>query len=185
MLHVSNNKVQHCMQEDTIQSSYPGEHLVQELLWIHSILRHDLDILSRLAAEVAGGKDPEIILAEISQLQSKSPLWQLKVKCIYYCRLVHAHHGGEDAHLFPALRRSDPAMEPVVDRLEADHRKVSDILDAVQVASYDLTKDDVPSARSRLVDALNLLSEHLLVHLDFEEKSISPTLRSWGTWPFF
>jgi hypothetical protein len=173
------------VQEDTAQVVDPGEHLVQELLWIHGILRHDLDILSRLAVEVADGKNPEAIREEIAQLQSRSPLWQLKVNCIYYCRLVHAHHGGEDAHLFPALRRSDPAMETIVDRLEADHRRISDILDAVEVASYDLTKDDVPSARSRLVDALNLLSEHLLVHLDFEENSISPTLRSWRSWPFF
>jgi hemerythrin superfamily protein len=163
----------------------PGEHLVQELLWIHGVLRHDLGILSRLAVEVAHGKDPESVRVEISHLQSKSPLWQLKVNCIYYCRLVHAHHGGEDAHLFPALRSSNPALEPVVDRLEADHRKVSDILDDVELASYQLTREDVPSARTRLVDALDHLSEHLLEHLAFEEESISPTLRSWSSWSFF
>lgn len=167
------------------QPANPGDYLVQELLWIHGILRSDLRIVRRLAGEVLDGKNPEDIRDEIDRLQTKSPLWQLKVNCIYYCRLVHAHHNGEDAHLFPALRRSDPAMELVVDRLEADHRKVSDILDEVRVAANALVKDDGPAGRSRLVDALNLLSEHLLAHLDYEEQSISPTLRTWRTWPFF
>lgn len=171
--------------DDRTRPTNPGDHLVQELLWIHGILRSDLALVRGLTQEVLDGKDPESIRGEITRLQTKSPLWQLKVNCIYYCRLVHAHHGGEDAHLFPALRRSDPSLEPVVDRLEADHRRVSDILDEVEAAVGALVKDDVPSGRSRLVDALNLLSEHLLVHLDYEEQSIAPTLRTWRSWPFF
>ena len=163
----------------------PGEHLVRDLLWIHSILRNDLAITQRLAREVLDGRDGQSIREELARLQSKSPLWQLKVNCIYYCRLVHAHHNGEDAHIFPALRRSSEAMEPVVDRLEADHRKVSDILDEVDLAARALADEDAPAGRSRLVEALNLLSEHLLEHLAYEEESISPVLRTWRTWPFY
>jgi hemerythrin superfamily protein len=166
-------------------TDHPGEHLVQELLWIHGILRHDLDIVQRLAIEVSDGKAPELVREEIAQLKTKSPLWQLKVNCIYYCRLVHAHHNGEDAHIFPALRRSNPALDPVVDKLEADHRKVSNILDEVETAANDLTRDDCSIARDKLIDALNLLTDHLLAHLAFEEESISPTLRTWKHWPMF
>jgi hemerythrin superfamily protein len=171
--------------ETVTTTEHPGEHLVQELLWIHGILRDDLALVQRLAMEVADGKDPELVQAEIAQLKTKSPLWQLKVNCIYYCRLVHAHHNGEDTHIFPALRRSNPALDPVVDKLEADHRKVSDILDEVETAANDLTVDDGTPSRERLVDALNLLGEHLLAHLAYEEESISPTLRSWRHWPMF
>ena len=172
-------------QDDLSEADTPGDHLVRELLWIHGILRSDLAVVRRLAEEVLDGKDPESISREIARLQTQSPLWQFKANCVYYCRLVHAHHNGEDAHLFPALRRSDPAMEPVVDRLEADHRKVSDILDQVEAAARDLRNDDVSSHRDRVVDSLNLLAEHLLAHLDYEEQSISPTLRTWRSWPFF
>ncbi|HEX8992266.1 MAG TPA: hemerythrin domain-containing protein [Anaerolineales bacterium] len=167
------------------QIENPGEHLVQELLWIHGILRHDLSLISALAEQVHDGRDPELIRSEIDHLQTKSPLWQLKVNCIYYCRLVHAHHTGEDIHIFPALRRADPSMEPVVDRLEADHRRVSDILDQVDDAARALVEEDTRAVRGRLVAALRLLSEHLLAHLEFEEKAISPTLRTWRSWPFF
>jgi hypothetical protein len=58
-------------------------------------------------------------------------LWRLKVSCLRYCSHVHAHHGAEDVLLFPALRAADPTIGPVVDRLEADHVRVSDLLDVV------------------------------------------------------
>jgi iron-sulfur cluster repair protein YtfE (RIC family) len=166
-------------------TAHPGEHLVQELLWIHGILRDDLDIVRRLAEDVQDGGAPERIRQEIANLKSQSPLWQLKVNCLYYCRLVHMHHNGEDAHLFPALRRTNPALNPVVDRLEADHRKVSDILDKVETAADALVASDIPAGRARLTGSLNLLAEHLLEHLAFEEESITPTLRSWPGWPMF
>ena len=166
-------------------TEHPGEHLVAELLWIHGILRDDLALVQRLAVEVANGKDAELVREEIARLKTKSPLWQLKVNCIYYCRLVHAHHNGEDAHIFPALRRSNPALNPVVDTLEADHRKVSDILDEVESAANDLRVHEGAAGRERLVEALNLLAEHLLAHLAYEEESISPTLRTWRHWPMF
>jgi hypothetical protein len=162
----------------------PGEHLVQELLWIHGIIRRDLAVVRALAEDVSGGADAVTIRDEIARLETKSPLWQLRMNCLYYCRLVHMHHTGEDRHIFPALRRSNPALEPVVDRLEADHRKVSDILDEVEAEARGLVRDDTEETRTRLAGALTLLSEHLLAHLDYEEKSISPTLRSWRTWPF-
>jgi iron-sulfur cluster repair protein YtfE (RIC family) len=162
-----------------------GEHLVQELLWVHGILRSDLATVSRLAEEVLGGRTPEDVRADIALLKTQSPLWQLKVNCLYYCRFVHAHHSGEDAHVFPALRRSNPALETVVDKLEADHRKVSDILDEVEQSSDDLVHEDTPERRQHVVSALHLLTEHLLTHLDYEEEAISPTLRSWDRWPFF
>ncbi|HZS93722.1 MAG TPA: hemerythrin domain-containing protein [Chloroflexota bacterium] len=169
----------------TPRTEAPGEHLVRELLWIHSILRNDLAITRRLAQDVLDGRDAQSIREELARLQSKSPLWQLKVSCIYYCRVVHAHHNGEDAHIFPALRRSSTEMGPVVDRLEADHRKVSDILDEVDIAARALADEDAPAGRNRLVEALNLLSDHLLAHLAYEEESISPVLRTWRTWPFY
>lgn len=153
-------------------------------MWIHGIIRRDLAVVRTLAEEVVGGADAQSVRDRIEQLETRSPLWQLRMNCLYYCRLVHMHHNGEDRHVFPALRRSNPALEPVVDRLEADHRKVSDILDQVEAEARGLARDDTPDSRARLAAALTHLSEHLLAHLDYEEKSISPTLRTWRTWPF-
>jgi iron-sulfur cluster repair protein YtfE (RIC family) len=170
-------------QVDANQTDAPGERLVQELLWVHSLIRRDLDTVRVLAQRVASGADPQEVREEIAGLQTNSPLWKLRVNCLYYCRFVHSHHNAEDWLLFPALRRSSPAMEPVVDKLEADHREVSGHLDEIEAACDALVRDDTAAARDRAVGSLNVLAELLLVHLAYEEEAVAPTLRSWKYWP--
>ena len=82
-----------------------------------------------------------------------------------------------------ALRQANPALNPVVDKLEADHAHVSDLLDEVETASQQLGQAGEPPARERLVTALRTLSDDLLAHLQFEEEQISGTLRTWTRWP--
>jgi hypothetical protein len=154
-----------------------GRALFQELLWVHSAVRRDLDTVRRLAADVIDGLPAENLNAELSELQTNGPLWQLKVNCLRYCRFVHMHHNAEDVLLFPRLRETDPEIAPVVDQLEADHRRVSDDLDEVEAAAVQLTNGESESARRRVADGLNVLAGNLLAHLDFEEREAGPTLR--------
>ena len=102
---------------------------------------------------------------------------------LHYCRIVHSHHHLESAMLFPALRRANPALNPVVDKLEADHVHVSGLLDEVEGVASDLDDAENPQTRQRLVEALETLSVDLLAHLQYEEEQISPTLRTWTRWP--
>ena len=74
--------------------------------------------------------------------------------------------------LFPALRAANPDLAPVVDRLEADHRKVSILLDEVEAACRELDDEEESASRSSLVAALDDLAEQLLEHLGFEEESV-------------
>jgi len=154
-----------------------GRALFQELLWVHSVVRRDLETVRRLAAEVVNGLPAEQLSAELDELQTNGPLWQLKVNCLRYCRFVHLHHHAEDVLLFPRLRETDSEIGPVVDRLEADHRRVSDYLDEVEAAAAHLMNGESETARTRVADGLNVLAEHLLEHLDFEEREAGPTLR--------
>jgi hypothetical protein len=64
-----------------------------------------------------------------------------------------------------------------VDKLEADHRRVSDDLDEVEAAAVHLTNGESATARQRVVEGLNVLAENLLAHLDFEEREAGPTMR--------
>ncbi|HRA49047.1 MAG TPA: hypothetical protein PK819_13335, partial [Thermomicrobiales bacterium] len=74
--------------------------MFRELLYIHTLLRRDLLTVGRLARAARDGLDPASIVAEIHNLESTSPLWQLKFGCMHYCRFVHQHHGLEDAAVF-------------------------------------------------------------------------------------
>jgi hypothetical protein len=154
-----------------------GRAMFEELLWVHSFIRRDLDIVERLAADVSDGLPGDAVQDALGELKTTGPLWQLKVNCLRYCRFVHAHHGAEDVLLFPALRAADPAVGPIVDRLEADHARVSDLLDAIEAAARALTDTGADHARGRVVIALQELHVHLLEHLDFEERNAGPTIR--------
>lgn len=154
-----------------------GRALFEELLWVHGMVRRDLDVVQRLASNVLNGLPASELHSGIKELKKNGPLWRLKVNCLRYCSFVHSHHNLEDAMLFPALRRQNPAIDPVVDKLEEDHRTVSQLLDAVEAAAIELGETDDAIARRRVADALNTLAERLLAHLDFEEREAGPTMR--------
>ena len=161
----------------------PGEALVAELKWVHDMIRRDLRTVRQMAADTAAGRPADEVRAGIRSLATSGPLWQLKINCLHYCRFVHSHHGAESMALFPALRRANPELEPVVDKLEADHRSVAVLLGEVETAAQALRDSEDPGQRERLTLALHSLSETLLAHLSFEEDQISDTLRTLGGWP--
>jgi iron-sulfur cluster repair protein YtfE (RIC family) len=160
-----------------------GERLVEELKWVHGMVRRDLKAVRALAAEVLAGLDAAKVSQRIKGLQANGPLWQLKVNCLRYCSFVHHHHEAESAMLFPALRHSNPALGKVINKLEADHLRVADLLDEVEGACRNLSSVDDRASRQRVVDGLATLARELLEHLDYEEEQISPTLRTWKSWP--
>jgi Hemerythrin HHE cation binding domain len=157
--------------------------MVAELLWVHDALRRDLATVRRMAAEVAAGAPAAQITAGIRSLAANGALWHLKINCLRYCRFVHAQHTLESAMLFPELRRLNPALSAVVDKLEADHGRVAGLLDDVGAAAQALGERDDPQARERLSGALQRLSTDLLAHLSYEEEHISDTLRTPAAWP--
>jgi len=160
-----------------------GEAMVAELRWVHDMIRRDLATVRRMADEVAAGRPAGDVRAGLASLASSGPLWQLKINCLRYCRFVHSHHTAESIMLFPALRRANPELNPVVDKLEADHASVAGLLDEVDAAAQALGDQEDPAVRDRLAQALRTLSADLLAHLQYEEEQISDTLRTLSAWP--
>jgi hypothetical protein len=160
----------------------PGEALVDELRWIHGIIRDNLTAIRALTDQVATGVPAAQLQAQLRDLAATNIVWTLRTGCLRYCRLVHGHHQAEDTHFFPGLRRVDPALRPVIDKLEADHLAIAGQLDAVEAAAARLRTDE--AARAGLAVALTALADGLLVHLDYEEANLNPTLRRLTGWPF-
>lgn len=160
-----------------------GVALHRQLKLIHQMLRNDLTACQELAADVAAGAATARITDRIAELRANSPIWTLQVDCLYHCRVVHMHHGIEDAEMFPALRRSNPDLGAVVDRLESDHPAISFLLDQVEATAKELDDASTIDARAALVMALRNLATRLLEHLAYEEENIAVTMRSWERWP--
>jgi len=161
----------------------PDGPLLTELKWVHSMIRRNLQACRERARLAADGAQADALREQGRPYLARGPLLQLRTSCLQTCRFVHAHHGAEDALLFPAVRVAAPHLATVVEKLEADHRAVSQALDRVEAATDALgTPDDVRAPR-RLVEALDELATPLLEHLSLEERSLAPVLDSWSTWP--
>jgi hypothetical protein len=146
------------------------------LLAVHGAVRSDLERVERLAEEALDGLPAERLAEELDELKRNGILWRLKVDCLRYCHFVHSHHNAEDIVFFPELRETNPAINPVIDRLEADHRRVSRDLDAVEAAAKALAEDESRPAREAVANALRVLGEDLLAHLAYEERNVEATV---------
>jgi hypothetical protein len=147
------------------------------LLAVHALIRRDLELIQELAAQALDGVAPEDLRRQLDELRRNSMLWRLQVNCLRYCNFVHSHHNAEDGDFFSELRETNPSINPVIDRLQAEHRRVSDDLDAVETAANRLAEDDGQPARQAVVDTLQALRENLLAHLEFEELNLEGTVR--------
>jgi iron-sulfur cluster repair protein YtfE (RIC family) len=153
-----------------------GRVIYRLLLGIHSGVRGHLERVERLAAQAVEGLPADELTQELDKLKRNGMLWRLRIDCLRYCYFVHSHHNAENVIFFPELRETNPAINPVIDRLEADHRRVSDQLDAVEAAANGLRADDGEPARKALADALRTLGGSLLAHLDYEERKLEATV---------
>lgn len=160
-----------------------GEAMLNELLFIHEMLRENLQVVATVSADVANGAALDTITEQIQALKSSSLVWRLRAGCIQYCHFVHGHHQHEDHLWFPTLRLLNPALHTVIDRLQSDHKIVAQLLDNVETVAAQIVEND--TARPMLVQALNKLSEHLLAHLAYEEANLAPTLRRIQSWTMY
>jgi len=161
-----------------------GRMLYQMLLAVHAGIRGELASVERLAATVVDGMSVDGVNEELEALRNDTTLWQFQVGCLRYCRFVHSHHHAEDTDFFDELEETNPAIRPVVERLRTEHRAVSNHLDAVEAAARALTDNDSVDARRAVADALGALEEHLLAHLEYDERNIAATARRLRDLPF-
>jgi len=154
-----------------------AEHLVA----IHDHLRSELDRLQGLVDDVrrgllgAGGAR-----AEVQAMTLRQNNWTLGAYCQSYCGFVNAHHSLEDASVFPHLRRSDPAVAPVLDRLEAEHVVVHALLDDVDRALVALVRENDAAALDAVEQSIDLLADRLRSHLTYEERELRGPLSRHG-----
>src|SRR3954466_2272930 len=119
-----------------------GRAIYEMLLAVHAGIRRDLERIDHLAAQTLGGLPGDQLREKLEEIKRDSMLWRLQVDCLRYCRFVHMHHNAEDGAFFPELRETHHDISPVIDRLQADHRRVSDDLDRVEDAANALVDEE-------------------------------------------
>jgi Hemerythrin HHE cation binding domain len=157
--------------------THRGRILYEMLLAVHGHIRSDMIRVERLAEAAVGELSTDELEHELEELRNDTMLWRFQVSCLRWCRLVHLHHNAEDVEFFDELEETNPAIGPVVVRLRAEHREVSNYLDAVEAATRALSSNDSLDARRPVAHALQALAGHLLAHLEYEEQNVAATTR--------
>jgi hemerythrin-like domain-containing protein len=151
----------------------------QGLIDVHDHLRQELaqirDLIEQTAAGTMGVAEAR---SEINTMTIRQNNWTVGAYCESYCRLVTIHHTIEDQSMFPHLRRSDPRLAPVIDRLEEEHHAIHKILDGVDQALVGLVGR--PEGIDDLQAAVDLLTDSLLSHLSYEERQLVEPLTRLG-----
>lgn len=152
-----------------------GRHLVD----VHDHLRGELERLREVVEQVAAGETGAGRARNIiNELTLRQNSWALGAYCASYCRVVTGHHLLEDRSMFPHLRRSDPRLAPVLDRLEQEHHTIHDVLEQVDRALVQMVSGEQGTSAVR--KAVDLLSATLLSHLSYEERELVPALARHG-----
>ncbi|HET6741052.1 MAG TPA: LLM class flavin-dependent oxidoreductase [Kribbella sp.] len=152
-----------------------GQHLID----VHDHLRAELDQVRDLVEQVAAGTlGVGAARSHINTMTMRQNNWTLGTYCESYCRLVTTHHSLEDASLFPHLRRADPELVPVVDRLQEEHKIIHEVLEGVDKALVALV--DGSGSIDGLRAAVDLLDDTLLSHLSYEERELVEPLARLG-----
>lgn len=89
---------------------------------------------------------------------------------------LEEHHDVEDRFFFPSLRSKVPSVEPVLDELEDDHRRLDQVL-ARWASVGGRLADPATSFEAARADAIGLAEElHDLLHhhLDVEDSDVLP-----------
>jgi alkanesulfonate monooxygenase SsuD/methylene tetrahydromethanopterin reductase-like flavin-dependent oxidoreductase (luciferase family) len=166
----------------TAQEQADGRHLVE----VHDALRAELDQIFDLIDQVAAGTmSAATARSHLNEMTMRQNNWTLGTYCESYCRVVTVHHTIEDQSLFPYLRHHDPRLAPVIDRLQAEHGVIHDVLDGVDralVAFISAARRDADQseALAGLRAAADLLSDTLRSHLSYEERELVEPIARLG-----
>ncbi|WP_440899716.1 hemerythrin domain-containing protein, partial [Actinosynnema sp.] len=126
----------------------------------------------------AGTMDAGRARGVINEMTMRQNDWALGAYCQSYCRLVATHHTIESSSMFPHLRRSEPGLGPVLDRLDEEHHTIHGLLEDVDRALVAVVSgtDALPGLRV----AVERLAERLTAHLSYEEEQLVGPLDRHG-----
>ena len=145
---------------------------VTELIAVHGVFRDTLGAAPELVGGVAPGDSGRLALV-----------------ANYYDNILlflEAHHDGEEAIVFPALRERCPDQHALLDRLDAEHKEAIALLETAQRSLAAWAGGD-SGAGGAVSDDLGALRAQLVTHLDREEAEALPlcaanlSVEEWGS----
>ena len=137
-------------------AAHPGPVDMTMMYVMHHGFRRDLAAFATAAAA--------------TPTEARSTWRALAARWELFAEVLHHHHAGEDAGLWPTLlERADEAERRVLEAMEAEHAEIDPILAACAVGFERLARHADEDARAALAVRLCAARENLGRHLRHEE----------------
>lgn len=127
---------------------------------IHAAVRRDL---ARMEAALRDFPDGDAGRARALQ-RAWDWLWEM----------LHHHHEGEDAHIWPYLRSLDVVDPGLADAMEAEHEAMAAAMAAATTAVHLLATRPAAEAAASAADRVGEAAQVTLTHLEHEEREVMP-----------
>jgi hemerythrin-like domain-containing protein len=136
---------------------------IRDMYVVHAVLRREL------------GLAPELVRGVLEGDTGRSSVVGGHVELML--SLLHTHHSGEDAHIWPRLlERTPQEVAPIVHTMESQHHGIeaaqADIITDLKTWSSEATA----APREQLAAALDRLNLLLDEHLGVEEQKVVPLI---------
>ena len=133
---------------------------VSDMYTVHRAFRREFGLMPRLARSVAAG---DTTRAAVLADHGRRILTGL-----------HYHHSGEDELLWPKLLERCPPDAELIERMEAQHHGVHDLIERLQAALPRWEAEARPAVTEEVASTFEALHAALLEHLGEEEQHILP-----------
>ena len=155
-----------------------GRHLVE----VHEHYRAELRQLRELLERVTQG----VITAgqargDLNAFALRANNWALGGVCQRQCVALVDHHTVEDGSIFPHLLSRQRSLRDVLDRLDAEHHGIGEVLEEIDAALVHLARN--PAEIGPITEAVELLTDTLLSHFAYEERELIAPLARHGFYP--
>lgn len=155
-----------------------GRHLVD----VHDHYRQEMEQVREVLTKVREGASAVgDARSAINLMTIRANDWTLGGYCQAQCVALTQHHSMEGEAIFPYLRRNQPGLVGVLDRLDSEHLAIHDLLESVDTALVHLARH--PTDYGPITEAVDLLTDTLLSHFAYEERELVGPLARFGFYP--
>ena len=126
-----------------------------------------IHVALRDAAHAMAAAAPSLTASEPKRLAAFRAYWK------GYAGEVLAHHTTEDDVVFPELVRRAPELAALMDRTDADHHHLDELMEDVTTALAAISEG---AGSERAAALLRQVADHMEEHLDMEDRDLLPVI---------
>jgi hemerythrin-like domain-containing protein len=140
----------------------------RDMVVVHDMFRRQFAAIPGLVSDVREGDAAQVAIV------ADHVVWMVT--------FLHAHHEGEDLHVWPTLLERVPTeVDPLVYTMEAQHEGLARALDELAVKAKAWRMSSAAQERDTVASAATELLLRIAEHLDLEELEVLPLIDRYLT----